>query len=94
MIYEIVLTNSFKKQLKLIKKRSMDLKKLTDVVNILSSDKELEKKYKNHILVSNARYKDCKECHIEPDWLLIYKINDKELILLLVETGTHSDLFK
>lgn len=94
MKYEIVLTTTFKKQLKLIKKRNNDLKKLTEVVNILSSGNELEKKYKNHLLVSNARYKNCKECHIEPEWLLIYKINNKELILLLIETGTHSDLFK
>lgn len=49
---------------------------------------------KNHLLINNARFKNCKECHIEPNWLLVYKINDVELILLLIETGTHSDLFK
>ena len=93
MKYEIVLTNALKKELKLIKKRNKNIEKLTKVVNTLASGKELEEKYKNHSLVNNIRFKNCKECHIEPDWLLVYKINDNELILLLVETGTHSDLF-
>lgn len=94
MKYEIVLTNAFKRQLKIIKRRSKDLNKLKKVVNALAESKELEDKYRDHLLVSNARFKSCKECHIEPDWLLVYKIDDEEMILLLVETGTHSDLFK
>ena len=55
---------------------------------------ELEIKNKNHNLINDKHYKDCKECHIEPDWLLIYKIKDNELILLLMATGSHSDLFE
>ena len=93
MKYEIILTSAFKKELKNIKKRSKDLIKLTEVVNILASGQELDVKYKDHALVNNLRYKDCRECHIEPDWLLVYRKNKKELTLLLIETGTHSDLF-
>lgn len=93
MKYEVVATSTFKKKLKIIKKRNKDLEKLKKIVDMLSNGEKLEEKYKDHLLVSNAKYKDCRECHIEPDWLLVYRINDKELILLLVETGTHSDLF-
>lgn len=93
MKYDIILTNSFKKELKLIKKRNKDLSKLTKVVNTLASGEELEEKYRDHQLTNSPRFKECRECHIEPDWLLVYKKNDKELILFLIETGTHSDLF-
>lgn len=93
MKYDIILTNSFKKELKLIKKRNKDLSKLTKVVNTLASGKELEEKYRDHQLTNSPRFKECRECHVEPDWLLVYKKNDKELILFLIETGTHSDLF-
>ena len=55
--------------------------------------KKLESKYKNHKLISNKKYKDCFECYIEPDWLLVYKIKDDKLILLLFATGSHSELF-
>ena len=93
MKYDIILTNSFKKELKLIKKRNKDLSKLAKVVNTLASGKELEEKYRDHQLTNSPRFKECRECHVEPDWLLVYKKNDKELILFLIETGTHSDLF-
>lgn len=93
MKYEIILTSSFKKQLKLMKKRNKNLDKLTKVVNTLASGEELDEKYKDHQLVNSTRFKNCRECHIEPDWLLVYKKNENELILFLVETGTHSDLF-
>lgn len=93
MKYEIILTTAFKKELKLIKKRKKDLEKLTKVVDCLANDIELEEKYRDHSLNNSARFKDCRECHIEPDWLLVYKKNNKELILFLIETGTHSDLF-
>ena len=93
MKYDIILTNSFKKELKLIKKRNKDLSKLTKVVNTLASGKELEEKYRDHQLTNSPRFKECRECHIDPDWLLVYKKNDNELILFLIETGTHSDLF-
>ena len=93
MKYDIILTAAFKKELKSIKKRNKDLVKLTEVVNKLASGQELDAKYRDHALVNNLRFKDCRECHIEPDWLLIYKINKRELTLFLIETGTHSDLF-
>lgn len=54
----------------------------------------LEPKYRVHKLYDNKKFKDCRECHIEPDWLLIYKTDNNQLILLLVETGSHSELFK
>ena len=57
----------------------------------LANDEVLEAKYKDHCLTGD--YKDCRECHIEPDWLLIYKKYESELILMLVRTGSHSDLF-
>lgn len=93
MKYEVVGTSAFKRELKLIKKRHKDLEKLRIVVNKLSNGEVLDEKYRDHSLVDNKRFKDCRECHIEPDWLLVYRINNDELILLLVETGSHSDLF-
>lgn len=93
MKYEIVSTSAFKKELKIIKKRHKDLDKLRKVVNKLSNGEVLDEKYRDHSLVVSTRFKDCRECHIEPDWLLVYRINNDELILLLVETGSHSDLF-
>ena len=93
MQYDIILTTAFKRELKIIKKRSKELDKLREVVNKLASGEELEAKYRDHALANNLRFKDCRECHIEPDWLLVYKKNKNELTLFLIETGTHSDLF-
>lgn len=93
MKYEVVGTSAFKKELKTIKKRHKDLEKLRKVVNALSNGEQLEEKYRDHSLIDSTRFKNCRECHIEPDWLLVYRINNNELILLLVETGSHSDLF-
>ena len=93
MKYDIILTSAFKRELKNIKKRNKDLTKLTEVVNKLSTGQELDIKYRDHALVNNLRFQDCRECHIEPDWLLVYKKNRSELILFLIETGSHSDLF-
>ena len=93
MKYNIILTSSFKSSLKIIKKRKKDLDKLTNIVNTLANGQQLELKYRDHELTNSKHFKNCRECHIEPDWLLIYKINKKDLILFLIETGTHSDLF-
>lgn len=93
MKYEVVATTLFKKELKVIKRRSKDLAKLKKVVDALADGQTLEEKYKDHSLVNSIRFRNCRECHIEPDWLLVYRYNEQELILLLVETGTHSDLF-
>ncbi len=61
---------------------------------MLSIGEKLPEKYKDHQLLNNKKYTDCRECHIEVDWLLVYRIINEELILLLVNTGSHSDLFK
>lgn len=94
MKYNIDFTSNFKKQHKKAKKQGKDLGKLYEVISKLANDEELDSKYKNHDLIDDKRYKNCKECHIQPDWLLIYQIQDKELILLLFATGSHSELFK
>ena len=91
--YEVKGTSKFKKQLKKIVKHGKDINKLIEVLNVLSIGEELEEKYKNHNWVNNKYYKDCMEYHIEPDWLLVYKYNNDELILFLIGTGLHSDLF-
>jgi len=93
MKYNIDFTINFKKQYRKLKKQGKDLNKLYEVVKRLADGEDLDSRYKNHNLINNKVYKNCKECHIEPDWLLIYKIIDEELILLLFSTGSHSDLF-
>ncbi len=63
------------------------------VIEMLACGKELPLKYRDHSLIDNKYYRGCRECHIESDWLLVYKIYNNELLLYLVETGSHSDLF-
>jgi mRNA interferase YafQ len=75
-----------------MKKRGLDLSLLDDVVDILRQGKTLDKKYKDHLLKGD--YAEFHECHIKPDWLLIYLIENDVLTLTLVDTGSHSDLFK
>ena len=89
--YEIVQTGRFKKDLKLARKRGYDLSLLGVVVDMLAAGNELPEKYRDHSLSGN--FAGCRECHITPDWLLIYEISNEELILYLTRTGTHSDLF-
>lgn len=83
--------NSFKRDFKLIKKRGKDLNKLKYIINEIMNEKALDEKYRDHELL--GKYKGFRECHIEPDWLLIYRIENEELTLILSRTGTHSDLF-
>ena len=83
--------SSFKKDYKKIVKRGYDISKLEEVLQILAQGEELPQKYQDHYL--NGDYKGCRECHITPDWLLIYEVTDNNLILYLTRTGTHSDLF-
>ncbi len=90
-MYEISTTNRFERSLKLCKKRNYDLSKLKEVIDILQKNGKLPNRFKPHKLTGN--YKDCWECHIKPDWLLIWKQNETTLTLLLLDTGTHSDLF-
>ena len=91
--YQIKFTNDFKKGYKKIKKQGRDTGKLKRVISKLANGEILEEKYRNHMLNDSKHYKNCGECHIEPDWLLIYKYLDDELILVLVNTGSHSELF-
>ena len=88
---EIVPSNQFKKDLKLAKKRGLKIELLREVVNTLAMKQKLGDKYHDHSLSGN--YKSFRECHIEPDWLLIYRIESNELELFLFRTGTHSDLY-
>ena len=88
---EIVFTNKMKHDAKLMKKRGKDMDKLIDTLNLLASCKPMPDRYKDHQLSGNL--KDFRECHIEPNWLLMYQIFDNKLILSASATGTHSDLF-
>jgi mRNA interferase YafQ len=90
-MYSIKFTNKFKKDVKRCQKRGLDLSLLRDVIDILATIGKLPPKYKAHQLGGN--YKNRMECHIQPDWLLVWIQNGKELILLFTDTGTHSDLF-
>lgn len=87
----IVRSNRFLKDLRLAKKRGLDLSLLEEVVNKLANQEVLEEKYHDHAL--SGDYADFRECHIKPDWLLVYAIDDEELELFLFRTGSHSDLF-
>ena len=91
MKYRIVQSGRFKRDLKLARKRGYDLSLLGFVVDTIAEGKKLPERYKDHDLSGN--YSGCRECHITPDWLLIYEIDGGELILYLTRTGTHSDLF-
>lgn len=89
--YRLVLSGGFKRDLKLAVKRKRDIAKMDAVVEMLLSGEPLLEKYKDHNLGGNwARHR---ECHIEPDWLLIYYVEDDVLTLTLTRTGMHSDLF-
>ena len=92
MKYEVRFTNQFKKDIKLAKKQGKDIDKLFDVIGILANGEVLDEKYRDHDLSGN--FKGCRECHIEPDWLLIYEIDNNVLILVLNRVGSHSELFK
>ncbi len=82
---------SFKKDYKRIIKRGYNIKLLEDIIQKLANGEQLPEKNKDHPL--GGDYTGCRECHITPDWLLIYEIDNEELILYLTRTGSHSDLF-
>ena len=92
MMYEIKFTNQFKKDLKLAKKQGKNIDKLFTVIEKLANGETLEIKYRDHDLTGN--YKGCRECHIEPDWLLVYEIINNKLVLMLYRVGSHSELYK
>ena len=91
MKYDVQFTNQFKKDLKLAKKQHKNLDKLFEVINILSDGGTLDIKYRDHDLT--GKYKGVRECHIEPDWLLVYEIQGDVLVLMLYRLGMHSELF-
>lgn len=90
-MFELELTHQYLKDLKLARKRGLDENKLNEIILKLISGDELPKKNRDHALTGN--YKGFRECHIAPDWLLIYSRETTIKIVTLVRTGTHSDLF-
>lgn len=88
---DIIWTNQFKKDYKQALKRHLNIDLLDDIIRKLASNEPLPDKNKDHFLAGN--WSGYRECHIQPDWLLIYRIEDDMLILTLARTGTHSDLF-
>ena len=90
-MYKIVATGKFKKDLKTLLKRGYDMSLLDDIVTKLSNGETLPERNRDHSLSGN--YAGKRECHITPDWLLIYEIDQEVLYLYLTRTGTHSDLF-
>lgn len=91
MKYTIRPTAKFQKDLKRAQRRGYDISLLTDVIRKLAKGESLPAKNRDHALIGN--YTGCRECHITPDWLLIYEIDNGAIILYLTRTGTHSDLF-
>lgn len=90
-MYEIEVTNRFIKDLKLARKRNLDEAKLNEVIEKLAKGEKLPEKNHDHVLVGD--YRGCRECHISPDWLLIYSVEEVVKIITLIRTGSHSDLF-
>jgi mRNA interferase YafQ len=82
---------TFKKDYKRIKKRGYDTKRLEVAIDLLAAGKKLPAEYKEHNL--SGDYAGCRECHIASDWLLVYEVKENELLLYLMRTGTHSDIF-
>ena len=90
-MYEVIYTGQLKRSLKLCARRGLNITDFTTVLDILQEKGELPAQYRPHKL--QGKYKGCWECHINPDWLLIWQLDDRQLRLILVDTGSHSDLF-
>ena len=91
MKYEVIRTTRFRKELKKMIKRGADIAKLETVVNILASGEPLPPQYHDHALTGDMA--GTRDCHITPDWILLYRIENDVLVLTLTRTGTHADLF-
>lgn len=91
MRLDIIASNRFRKDLRLAQKRGMDLSHLNLIIETLANQIPLDAKYRDHALTGN--YKVFRECHVEPDWLLVYRQDTDALELFLFRTGSHSDLF-
>ena len=90
-MYRVKFTTAYKKHYRLMKKRGLDLTLLDQVVDMLRQGKKLDEKYHDHGL--SGKFRGFRECHIQPNWLLIYLTEDDILTLTLIDTGTHADLF-
>ena len=90
---DAVFTSKFKKDLKRAEKRGLKMAKINKVIDILVDGKTLPRKYHDHALEDSRDYHNVRECHIEPDWLLVYRIENDTLTLFLMRTGSHNDLF-
>ena len=91
-MYQVKFTTTYKKSYKLMKKRGLDLSLLDEVVDLLRQGRQLDEKYRDHSL--SGKFAGFRECHIKPDWLLVYLIENDILTLTLVDIGSHSDIFK
>lgn len=91
--YRVDYTNEFKKKFKKLKKQGKNLDTFKYVIEQLANGYSLDTKFRDHKLFDNKHFNNCRECHIGPDWLLIYRIDNDNLILLLILTGSHSELF-
>lgn len=91
MIYNVKFTTTFKKSYKLMIKRGLDISQLDFVIDQLRQGNQLDQKYRDHLL--SGDFAGFHECHVKPDWLLIYLVENDILTLTFVDTGTHSDLF-
>ncbi len=92
MKFELAITNKYTQDVKRAKKRGLPMDKLNEVIRLLAEGEPLPAKYKDHALVGN--YAGCRDCHISPDWILIYEKDTQIRLITLQRTGTHSDLFK
>ena len=92
MKYTIKFTSQFKRDMRLAKKQNKALDKLFEIVNTLAEGQTLEAKYRDHEL--SGSYKGVRECHVEPDWLLVYEIRNDVLVLMLYRLGSHAELFR
>lgn len=90
---KIEFQGQFKRDFKLAVKRGCDIAEFQKVISLLANEQPLPAKYRDHALTNSKEFKDVRECHIQPDWFLIYKVYKEYLILKLIRTGSHSDLF-
>ena len=91
MSRSIVWTSQFKKDYKLVAKRGLPVSELDDCIRLLASGEEIPSSYLDHALIGN--WSGHRECHLRGDWLMIYRLEDNDLVLVLVRSGSHSDLF-
>ena len=94
MTYKVKQTGKFKNDFKLCIKRGLDIEEFKKVLILLQTGSTIPERYHDHPLRNTRIFRNCRELHIEPDWLLVYKYSNDNVILYLVRTGSHSDLFK